>query len=143
MGVYVDVDDIKQHFRSGAQLGDETIDELMSEQETYVMSRLALDSLPPDNLILKSIIRDLTISAGIHSMVAASEAQTAKAVFLRNEALRKIRELNDDRTALGETYSNRGSRWENEVINPNGDEPFFTPEDFGLTTGGYLSGFER
>lgn len=143
MGIYVDAEDIRQHFKAGGSLTEETVEEIMAEQEYYVKARLGLDALPPNNPILKSIVRDLSISNGINSLVAATDTQNAKAVYLRNEALRKLRELDDDRKGLdGGSYSERQT-WENQVYNPYGDEPFFKPEDFDLHRNTGLVGFER
>lgn len=129
MGTYIDAEDISQHFRQSGGLDDETIEELMAEQEYYVQTRLNLPSLPPDNPILKGIIRDLTIAACIYEITPASADNVVKADSQRREAKARLRELESE--GLGVIGGSGKPGAEFEVINPF-SEPFFSPADFGL-----------
>lgn len=93
MGVYLDAEDIEQHFRQSGALDIETIEEVMEEQEYYVQTRLRLPQLPPDNPILRDIIRDLTIAKGIYRITPANADNLIKADSQERSALRKLREL--------------------------------------------------
>lgn len=130
MGVYVDVDDIKQHFRAGAAVPDETLDEIMQEQESYVQRYLKLDALPPENDILKTVIRDLTIANGIYQITPANADNIVKADAQRRNALRILREVKEE--GLGLVNQRPDGNWEKEVYNPIGDDRVFSPADFGI-----------
>jgi hypothetical protein len=99
MGIYVDAEDIRQHMRGGTALTVEAIEELMDEQEYYVQTSLDLAELPPGNLYLTSIIRDLTIAAAIYSLTAPNADDLGKADEMRREAIRRLAEA--DRNGLG------------------------------------------
>lgn len=126
MGVYVDAVDLKQHFRQGQGVDEATIEEIMGEQEEYVRTRLKLDVLPPDNPILKSIIRDLTISKCIYQLTSINVDQLSKADQLERGALRRINELEREGTLKKRDITNI----DKEVYSPY--TSFFTPGDFGL-----------
>lgn len=100
MGFYVDTDDIRQHMRGANALAEDTIDEIMTEQEYYVQTALKLDSLPPSNPILSSIIRDLTVAASIYALTAPNAEDLEKADTLRREAYRRLDRV-DDKIGLG------------------------------------------
>jgi hypothetical protein len=127
MGIYVDAEDIKQHFRGGQALGDETIEELMTEQEYYVQSRLELSSLPANNPILASIVRDLTIAAGIFSLTSPNQDNVVKAESMRREALRRLDEA--DKNGIGVITDAPPADYTREVINPY-PTSFFNSEDY-------------
>lgn len=128
MGVYVDAEDLRQHFRRAGSMDDETIEEVMQEQESYVKERLKIDVLPPNNDILKNIIRDLTVSAAILSAPASTVDDVAKADRLRSEALRRLTELIEDGFKAG-TPSNKNV--DTEIYNPY-EYSFFSPSEFFL-----------
>ena len=100
MGFYVDTDDIRQHMRGASALTEDTIDEIMTEQEYYVQTALRLTSLPPGNPILSSIIRDLTVAACIYALTAPQTEDLEKADTLRREAYRRLDRV-DDKIGLG------------------------------------------
>lgn len=131
MGVYVDVDDIRQHFRASGAFDDEIIEEIMAEQEAYVQRRLKLSSLPPDNKIISNIVRDLTIAQGIFTLLPAGSPDFEKANNMRSEALRRLVEVEGAKGSMlrPDNTSAPTNTWENEVINPF-PTPFFTPEMF-------------
>lgn len=100
MGFYVDTDDIRQHMRGANALAEDTIDEIMTEQEYYVQTALKLTELPPSNPILASIIRDLTVAASIYALTAPNADDMEKADTLRREAYRRLDRV-DDKIGLG------------------------------------------
>lgn len=100
MGFYVDTDDIRQHMRGANALAEDTIDEIMTEQEYYVQTALHLTALPPSNPILASIIRDLTVAACIYALTAPQSEDMEKADTLRREAYRRLDRV-DDKIGLG------------------------------------------
>lgn len=126
MGIYVDAEDLRQHFRPG-NLSDDTVEEIMGEQETYVMQRLNLSELPPDHPILKNVVRDFTIAGCLYILPASNSEALEKANNMRREALRRLEELRDEGFKTGNKNSNIGA----EVYNPY-NEPFFIPSDFRL-----------
>ncbi len=126
MGVYVDPVDLKQHFRQGAGVDESTIEEIMREQETYVQGRLRLDALPPNHDVLKSVIRDLTISKCIYQLTSINVDQLSKADQLERSALRRLRELEDEGSLKPRDKTNVSR----EVYSPY--PKFFTPGDFGF-----------
>lgn len=134
MGVYVDVPDIRQHVRQSGALTDETINELMREQEYYVETVLNIPSLPPDNPLLKNIIRDLTIAAAIYAIVPVSSDDVGKANFIRAEALRKLSDA--DREGIGIVRGSQAARDASTEIRNLYASPFWTPSDFNL--GGFI-----
>lgn len=134
MGVYVDVPDIKQHLRQSGALTDETINELMREQEYYVETVLNIPTLPPDNPLLKSIVRDLTIAAAIYAIVPANSDDVGKANFMRAEALRKLSDA--DRQGIGIVKGSQADRDSSMEIRNLYTAPFWTPKDFNLD--GYI-----
>jgi len=99
MGIYVDAEDIRQHMRGGNALSVEALEELMAEQEYFVQTTLNLNELPPDNPILTSIIRDLTIAAAIYSLTAPNSDDLGKADTLRRDANNRLTTV--DRIGLG------------------------------------------
>lgn len=127
MGVYTDAEDIRQHMRGGSALPVETLDELMDEQEYYVATVLKLDTLPANNPILASIIRDLTIAAAIYSLTAPNTDDLGKADMMRREALRKLQEA-DERVGLGTVGGSPRGSAELEVAVPS--NTFFALQDF-------------
>lgn len=131
MGVYVDVPDIRQHVRQSGALTDETINELMREQEYYVETVLNIPALPPDNPLLKNIIRDLTIAATIYAIIPVSSDDVGKANFIRAEALRKLSDA--DREGIGIVRGTQGARDSSVEIRNLYTSPFWTPSDFGLS----------
>lgn len=126
MGIYVDPIDLKQHFRQGAGVDEDTIAEIMQEQESYVQGRLRLDALPPNHDVLKSIIRDLTISKAIYQLTSINVDQLSKANDLERSALRRLRELESEGSLKPRNISNV----DREVYSPYA--PLFTPRDFGI-----------
>lgn len=138
MGVYTDADDIRQHMRGGTALSVETLDEIMEEQEYYVATVLKLDSLPPNNPILSSIIRDLTIAAAIYSLTAPNTDDLGKADMMRREALRKLQEA-DMRVGLGKVGGSSHGTPESEVAVTN--NTFFALQDFDQY--GQIAGFSH
>lgn len=129
MGVYVDADDIMQHFRQAPAITSETIEEVMEEKEYYVQTFLNLTELPPDNPILKDIIRNLTIAAGITMITPAQPENLSKAQMLNSNALRQLREIDDSGLGIVGGSPRPGAAY--EVYNPY--PPFFTLDDFGLS----------
>ncbi len=128
MGVYLDADDIKQHFQQGRNIKNETIEELMDEQEYYVQTRLGLNILPPSNPLLASIIRDLTIAAGILNLLQPNADTVVKADTLRAEALRRLNEA--DKSGIGVVTTAPPNHWSQEVYNPYGNTKFFKMDDY-------------
>jgi hypothetical protein len=126
MGVYVDAEDLLQHFRQGQGLDEESIEEIMSEQEDYVQERLKLDVLPPSNNIVKSIVRDLTIAKCIYELTPINVDQLAKADSQERSALRKLGELERE----GSLKTRDSSNLDKEVFSPY--PPYFSPTEFGL-----------
>jgi hypothetical protein len=126
MGVYVDAEDLMQHFRQGQGLEEETIEEIMSEQEDYVQERLKLDVLPPDNNIIKSIVRDLTIAKCIYELTPINVDQLSKADSQERSALRKLNELERE----GSLKKRDTTNLVHEVYSPY--PPYFSPSQFGL-----------
>ncbi len=128
---YVDVDDIRQHFRQSGALDDDTIEEIMGEQESYVKARLRLATLPPDNDILKQVIRNLTVSHVIFNVTSVA-GDYDKGTALRSEALRLLNEIGREGMGIRPNPFDQAGGWESEVINPYGEDRFFNPSDFGL-----------
>lgn len=126
---YVDVDDIKEHFRAAGALEDDAIEEVMDEQEDYVAARLRMTTLPPNNSILKSIIRNLTVAEATLNLLPPGSADIEKALAMRNEGLRRLEEVREDGTGIRVPGSSGPGQWENEVLNPY-ETPFFTWDDF-------------
>jgi hypothetical protein len=130
MGTYVDAEDLRQHFRAGGGLDDELVEEVMLEQENYVQQRLGLSALPPENPILKNIVRDLTIAGAIYVMTPASADNVVKADSQRREALRRLEELRVEGFRVGGD-SNICKSIEAEMYNSYEDS-YFKANDFGL-----------
>lgn len=126
MGVYVDAEDLMQHFRQGQGLDEETIEEIMAEQESYVQARLKIDVLPPSNEIIKGIVRDLTIAKCIYELTPINVDQLAKADQQERGALRRLNELEREGTLKRRDFTNV----EKEVYSPY--PPFFSPSRFGF-----------
>ena len=126
MGVYVDAEDLMQHFRQGQGLDEETIEEIMLEQEDYVQDKLKLDVLPPNNNIIKSIVRDLTIAKCIYELTPINVDQLSKADSQERSALRKLNELERE----GSLKKRDQANLDKEVFNPY--PSYFSPSSFGL-----------
>jgi hypothetical protein len=127
VGFYVDTDDIRQHMRGANALAEDTIDEIMTEQEYYVQTALRLTSLPPANPILSSIIRDLTVAASIYALTAPNNEDLEKADTLRREAYRRLDRV-DDKIGLGTVGGFPETDPTTEVDTLDGS--FFTLSDF-------------
>lgn len=127
MGFYVDTDDIRQHMRGANALAEDTIDEIMTEQEYYVQTALHLTSLPPANPILSSIIRDLTVAACIYALTAPNNEDLEKADTLRREAYRRLDRV-DDKIGLGTVGGFTPTDPEEEIDTMEGS--FFSLSDF-------------
>jgi hypothetical protein len=127
VGFYVDTDDIRQHMRGANALAEDTIDEIMTEQEYYVQTALRLTELPPSNPILASIIRDLTVAASIYALTAPNADDMEKADTLRREAYRRLDRV-DDKIGLGVIGGEVEGDPFNEVSTMEGS--FFALSDF-------------
>ncbi len=123
---YVDVADIQEHLRIGNRVQPAQITELMTEVESYVKMHLNTDPLPPDNDVLKSIVRELTMARVILDALPATSDDLARAQMHQSLGARLLTEVKDE----GLTPNNVGSRdVSKEVYNPD-PSPFFTVEDF-------------
>jgi hypothetical protein len=127
VGFYVDTDDIKQHMKGANAVGDETIDEIMTEQEYYVQTKLGLTTLPPANPLLANIIRDLTVAHSIYALTAPTSGDMEKADTIRREAHRRLNEVNND-IGLGIMGGATPTSAEEEVGTLDGS--FFHLDDF-------------
>ena len=127
MGVYVDTDDIRQHMRGANSLAEDTIDEIMTEQEYYVQTTLNLTELPIGNPILTSIIRDLTVAHCIYALTSPQAGDLEKADTMRREAHRRLNTV-DKNIGLGTVGGTALGNPEGEISTMEGS--FFTLEDF-------------
>lgn len=123
---YVTVGDIRNAMRESGALPDALLQEFIDQEEAYVKAILRLDSFPPDNLILKEIIRDLVIARAIYNITPANSDRYAMAVSLRGEALRRLQEV-DNRGLIPSGSS--GGGYGDEVYNP-WEGPLFRFEDY-------------
>lgn len=124
--VYVEVADIKQHYRESSAYPDANIIEMMEEEQAYVENYLKMSPLPPAHPVLRSIIRDLTISRLMLNIASASGEAPGLAVELERQANRKLFQIKSDGLMVeGWTRGNP----DKQVINPY-PETFWTLEDF-------------
>lgn len=122
---YVDVADIRQHLRENDAFSDANILEMMEEVESYVANYISESPLPDNQPLLRSIIRDLTISRLIFNLTSAQGEAPPVAVELDRIANRKLYMIRTEGLETGTT--GRGNV-NNEVVSPY--EPFWTIEDF-------------
>lgn len=123
---YIEPRDIQEHLRIGGRVSIPAITELMREVESYVKMHLNLDPLPENVDVLRSIIRELTMSKVIMDSLQPNSEDLARAQTHNAIGMRMLREVKDE----GLVPADIGSRnVANEVYNPD-PFPFFNIGDF-------------
>lgn len=126
MAIYVDVQDIRQHVKGAGNAPVPQIQEIMEEVESYVSAQLDIHPLPPNNPILRSIIRELTTSRIILDLLPITAENLSRAQMHEQRGFRQLRDAKTEGIAPRDN-SLRDAR--SEVYTPRA-EPFFTYDMF-------------
>jgi hypothetical protein len=123
---YIDPQDIREHLRGSGSIQQPTLVEVMTAVESYVKMRLNMDPLPPDNPVVKDIIRELSIAKIITDLMNPTGEDLSRAEYHRRNALAMINDAKRDGLV---PFSSGNRVISKEVYNPY-PEPFFSREDF-------------
>lgn len=123
---YIDPQDIREHLRGSASVQQPALVETMEAVEAYVEMRLNMDPLPPDNKVIKDIIRELAIAKVITDLMSPNAEDLTRAEYHRRNGMAMINDAKKDGLI---PFSIGGRVISKEVYNPY-PEPFFSREDF-------------
>jgi len=123
---YIDPQDIIQHKRGLAQVPVPNLQEIMGEIEYFVSIRLDLNPLPPNNPLLKNIIRELSTSRAILDLLPP-QAENLNAAVLHEQ--RGFKLLAEAKANGIEPVDYSTKDYTKEVYVPP-EYPAWTSEDF-------------
>ena len=126
MGIYTDAIDIRQHIRGGERASVPQIQEIMDEMESWVGAELDIDPLPPNNPILRAIIRELSTSRIILDILPVSAENLSRADMHERRGMRLLESAKREGIAPTDFSSRDPAK---EVYNPH-NEVFFPREMF-------------
>jgi hypothetical protein len=127
MAVYIDAQDIRQHVRGAQGVPVPNINEIMEEVEAYIAAELDLgDSLPPNNPVLRSMVREFATARVILDLLPVSSENIAR-VQLHNQNGQVLLKSARREGITPNDISGRVA--ENEVYQPH-PTPLWPIEDF-------------
>lgn len=125
--MYITVQDVKNNVRGANAIAEERIVEYIQTEESFVKTKLNLETLPPDNHILFTIIRDFAAARCVLNLQGPNSSEFELALALRRDAKERL----EAAVSTGITPSDRRrGKIEDEIHNPFGDAPFFTFEEY-------------
>lgn len=125
--MYITVQNVKDNVRGATAIADSRIEEYIQTEEAYVKTRLNVETLPPDNFILFTIIRDFVSARAVLNLQGPNSSEFELALELRRSAKERLQAAVEQ--GVSPSDRRRGTI-EEEVYNPFGDEPFFTFEEY-------------
>lgn len=126
MPVYTDAIDIRQHLRGATGLTVPQIEEIMEEVEYYISTELDIDPLPPDNPLLRSMVRELTLSRAILDLMAPSSETLGRADVHRRNGMDLLASAKRE-GIFPSSYSSRDAA--SEVYSPR-EVPIWSIDEF-------------
>jgi hypothetical protein len=127
MAVYIDAQDIRQHVRGAQGVPVPNVNEIMEEVEAYIAAELDMgDSLPPNNPVLRSMVREFATARVILDLLPVSSENIAR-VQLHNQNGQTLLRSAKKEGITPNDISARNA--EAEVYQPR-TTPFWALEDF-------------